>query len=156
MTIKTILFSGAMALGIAACHHDRDTNTPANNTYARRRRQPGPGRINSTNNLGQQREQHNKTARARTAPTTAARTPCRRHERHERQHRQRHGSHRQLGHDQGRQPGHGDRRSASSRRELRLRHGHMASRALARDQAQHLGLELLRRERLLEDRSRRR
>lgn len=34
MTIKTILFAGAMTLGLAACHHDQATNTAANTTYA--------------------------------------------------------------------------------------------------------------------------
>src|SRR6185312_13553831 len=51
MTIKMILLSGVMTLGLAACHHDHATNTPANNTYT----QPAPtsqapGAINSTNN----------------------------------------------------------------------------------------------------------
>lgn len=32
-SIKTILFAGAVALGMGACHHDRAVNTPANNTY---------------------------------------------------------------------------------------------------------------------------
>jgi hypothetical protein len=32
-TIKTFLFAAIVAAGIGACHHDRDTHTPANNTY---------------------------------------------------------------------------------------------------------------------------
>jgi hypothetical protein len=34
MTLKTILLSAAVTLGMAACHHDKTVNTPANTTYA--------------------------------------------------------------------------------------------------------------------------
>jgi hypothetical protein len=83
MTTRTTLFSGVIALGLAACHHDHATNTPVNNTYATSDVQTGtdpnatkpaptsqaPGAINSTNNAaGNNSNNMNKSGARQTGP----------------------------------------------------------------------------------------
>lgn len=62
MTLKTILVSGVVTLGLAACHHDRETNTPANNTYG----------TSGDSNAGQQAHSYGATGAATDTSTPPA------------------------------------------------------------------------------------